>query len=126
LIEIKEGMEATPQNRCIPNASFTEDAFMTSSAATLTAIEVDVRAIAPRDRHPAIFRTFRGLRANESMELVNDHDPRPLYHQLQSEAPGAFSWDYLERGPEVWRVRITRLSASDADGSCCGGRCSGV
>lgn len=24
--------------------------------------------------------------------------------------PGRFSWDYLERGPAAWRVRIARIA----------------
>lgn len=84
--------------------------------------KIDVRAIAPRERHPLIFNTFRSLGSGETLELVNDHDPKPLYYQMQAEKPGQFAWDYLERGPEVWRVRITKLAASHADGNCsCGG-----
>ena len=81
---------------------------------------VDVRQIAPRERHPLIFSTFRSLAAGRAMELVNDHDPKPLYYQFQAEIPAGFSWDYLERGPDTWRVRITRLATSHANGSCCG------
>lgn len=71
--------------------------------------ELDVRPLAPRDRHPAIFERLDGLAPGEAVVLVNDHDPRPLYYQLQAERPGAFRWRYLERGPEVWRVEIARL-----------------
>jgi uncharacterized protein (DUF2249 family) len=88
---------------------------------------VDVRNVAPRDRHPLIFSTFRALQAGETMELVNDHDPRPLYDQFQSDAPGSFTWAYLERGPQTWRVAITRTAADQGEsgGACCGGGCSG-
>ena len=41
--------------------------------------------------------------------LVNDHDPKPLYYQLEAKYPKQFSWTYLERGPEVWRVKIGKL-----------------
>jgi len=81
---------------------------------------LDVRGMAPRDRHPLILKTFRSLGAREAMELVNDHDPRPLYYQFQVEQPGAFIWDYLESGPDVWRVRITRLATFHGNGQCCG------
>jgi uncharacterized protein (DUF2249 family) len=90
---------------------------------------VDVRTIAPRDRHPLIFSTFRGLQPGQAMELVNDHDPRPLYYQFAAEIPGAFSWEYLEQGPATWRVATTRTAgataAAAAAGSCCGGGCGG-
>jgi uncharacterized protein (DUF2249 family) len=71
---------------------------------------VDVRSIAPRERHPLIFRTFESLKPGETMHLVNDHDPKPLYYQFQAELGPAFDWDYLEQGPEVWRVSIGRKS----------------
>lgn len=97
---------------------------MTTSSSAL----VDVRAVPPRERHPLIFSTFRSLDRGQSMELVNDHDPRPLYYQFQAEAPATFGWDYLEAGPDTWRVRISKLAdaaPSSASGSCCGGGCSG-
>jgi regulator of cell morphogenesis and NO signaling len=75
---------------------------------------LDVRDLAPRVRHPKIFATFEALRAGESFVLVNDHDPRPLHYQFQAERPGAFGWRYLEEGPEVWRVEITRTAGASA------------
>jgi len=81
---------------------------------------VDVREIAPRERHPLIFSTFNGLNAGESMALVNDHDPKPLYYQFQAELAGKFEWNYLQNGPDEWRVRITKLAAAHGDGRCCG------
>ncbi len=71
---------------------------------------LDVREIVPRERHTLIFDTFMSLKPGEAFILVNDHDPRPLYYQFEAEHTGQFSWDYLEQGPEVWRVRIGRKS----------------
>ncbi len=68
---------------------------------------LDVRIIAPRNRHPLIFNTFDGLQAGEAFELVNDHAPTPLYYQFLHERENLFDWEYLEEGPETWRVRIT-------------------
>ncbi|MDR5709748.1 MAG: DUF2249 domain-containing protein [Armatimonadota bacterium] len=67
---------------------------------------VDVRRLPPPQRHPLIFQTFQALGPGEAFELVNDHDPKPLYYQFAAELPGQFTWQYLEQGPEVWRVRI--------------------
>ncbi|MCP5282536.1 MAG: DUF2249 domain-containing protein [Rhodoferax sp.] len=90
---------------------------------------LDVRTIAPRDRHPLIFGRFDALPAGESMQLVNDHDPRPLYYQFEQRYPEQFDWTYLQSGPDLWQVRITRsVVASDGAfaGSCCsGGACGG-
>jgi uncharacterized protein (DUF2249 family) len=67
---------------------------------------VDVRTIVPRERHPLIFKTFDSLQPGEAFDLVNDHDPRPLQYQFAAERNGTFSWNYVEQGPQVWRVRI--------------------
>lgn len=72
------------------------------------AAQVDVRLYAPKDKHPTIFRTFDDLRIGEKMELINDHDPRPLQYQLMIERPDSFEWEYLEQGPEIWRISITK------------------
>ena len=86
---------------------------------------LDVRPLAPRERHPLIFSTFGALAAGQSMELINDHDPKPLYYQFQAELPGTFNWDYLEQGPDTWRVAITRLAQGPATAPCCGS-CGGT
>lgn len=75
---------------------------------------VDVRAIAPRERHPLIFGTFDRLAAGEALLLVNDHDPKPLFYQFQAESKGQFTWDYLESGPDVWQVKIGKPAAAVA------------
>tara|TARA_R110001599_G_scaffold349946_1_gene579262 strand:+ start:133 stop:429 length:297 start_codon:yes stop_codon:yes gene_type:complete len=90
---------------------------------------IDVRTIAPRDRHPIIFGRFDALQPGESLVLVNDHDPRPLHHQFEQRCSGQFDWTYLRSGPALWQVQIgkTRSAPVDADaGACCsGGACGG-
>lgn len=75
---------------------------------SLEPIELDVRLIPPREKHPTIFRSFDALASGQSLLLVNDHDPRPLRYQLMAERPESFDWAYETNGPDVWRVRITR------------------
>ncbi len=71
--------------------------------------ELDVRPIPPPRKHPAIFQTFESLAPGETMILINDHDPKPLYYQMNAEIPGRFGWEYLEQGPQVWRVAISKV-----------------
>jgi uncharacterized protein (DUF2249 family) len=47
--------------------------------------------------------------AGDSFVLVNDHDPKPLYYQLEAEYPRQYSWTYVESGPQVWQVEIGKL-----------------
>lgn len=69
---------------------------------------LDVTAIEPRLKHPTIFDHFDALEQGESFIILNDHDPRPLYYQLLGERGNFFQWEYLESGPEWWRVSIAK------------------
>jgi len=70
--------------------------------------ELDVRQLAPAQRHEIIFSEFYALTPGGGYVLINDHDPKPLRYQFEAEHAGDFTWDAIESGPEVWRVRITR------------------
>ncbi|MEX1163459.1 MAG: DUF2249 domain-containing protein [Nitriliruptor sp.] len=69
---------------------------------------LDVRDEPPARRHELILSTYHDLEPGDGFVLVNDHDPKPLYYQFAAEYPDRFSWEYLEEGPTVWRVRIGR------------------
>lgn len=72
---------------------------------------LDVRVISPREKHATIFAVFSALKPGEAFVLVNDHDPKPLRYQFEFEHTGHFEWRYLEQGPAVWRVQISRTGA---------------
>lgn len=73
-------------------------------------LSIDARTIAPPEKHLTIFQMFDGLTAGEHFILVNDHAPQPLFYQFQNERPGQFTWEYLEEGPEIWRVAIGKAA----------------
>lgn len=73
---------------------------------------VDVRSLVPAQRHARIFELVNALEAGAAFVLVNDHDPKPLYYQLEAEYPRQFTWDYVEQGPQVWRVRIGKRAVA--------------
>lgn len=82
---------------------------------------IDIRDIAPSERHPTIIYAFDDLPVGGQLILTNDHDPKPLYHQLQALRQGAFDWSYLQEGQEVWQVRIAKTAAKTRnEGNCCG------
>jgi uncharacterized protein (DUF2249 family) len=89
----------------------------TYESAAPEAITLDVRPMPPARRHSTIFETFAQLDPGAAFVLVNDHDPKPLYYQFKVEHEGEFTWDYLEQGPEVWRVRIGKTDAARAAGA---------
>ncbi len=77
-----------------------------------TDLQLDVRSEPPARRHELIFDTYEQLEPGSGFVLVNDHDPKPLYYQFAAEHPDQFTWEYLEQGPAVWRVRIGRPAAA--------------
>ncbi|AGK58158.1 hypothetical protein HYPDE_32423 [Hyphomicrobium denitrificans 1NES1] len=83
---------------------------MSEQTASSTQNEIDVRQLIPIKRHEKIFQLVDALAPGASFVLVNDHDPKPLYYQLEAEHPKQFSWTYVEKGPSVWRVEIGRIS----------------
>ena len=98
------------------------------SALPADPISLDVRPLPRPQRHMLILRQFDVLAPGEAFELVNDHDPLGLLHQFHQLLPGLFTWDYLETGPEAWRVLIGRVAPGEAaaaepahDACTCGG-----
>ena len=48
------------------------------------------------------------MKSGEALVLVVSHDPLPLLSQLNRVAPDAFDLEYLERGPEAYRLQFTK------------------
>ncbi len=76
---------------------------------------INVPAIEPRLKHPTIFEVFDKLGSGESLVIHNDHDPKPVYYQLLGERGDVFTWQYLEQGPEVWDVRVTKKGSANSE-----------
>lgn len=69
---------------------------------------LDVRAVPHAIRHATVFGAFDAIPDGGSLLLVAPHDPLPLLRQLAVRAGGVLAVDYEERGPEAWRLRLTR------------------
>jgi len=86
---------------------------------------MDVRPIPCSIKHGLILRTWAELPVGDHFILLNDHDPVPLYYQFAAQWPGAFEWKHLVKGPNEFRVKITKLKALEQaagePASCCGG-----
>lgn len=63
-------------------------------------------------KHAQIIQRWKDLRVGDYFVLKNDHDPIPLRYQFVMEFPQQFEWVYLERGPAVFSVKISRLKAA--------------
>lgn len=73
---------------------------------------LDVRPLRKPDKHPAIFAAYGALEAGGSFVLVNNHNPLHLREEFETDHPGSYGWDYLETGPAVWRIRISKRTSS--------------
>lgn len=69
---------------------------------------LNVSLIEPKLKHPTIFQHFDELAVGASFIIDNDHDPKPLYYELLGERGDVFSWEYVEGGPERWKVILTK------------------
>lgn len=69
---------------------------------------LDVRTLPHARRHEAIFSLLERLEVGQRLTITNDHDPAPLGYQLRALYGEKYGWEYVERGPERWRVAIPR------------------
>ncbi|EUA09463.1 cupin domain protein [Mycobacterium kansasii 732] len=74
--------------------------------------DLDVRQLRKPDKHPMIFASYAALPTGGSFVLVNNHDPKHLRAEFDTEHPGSYGWEYLEKGPDVWRIRISKLTTT--------------
>ncbi|WP_306316082.1 DUF2249 domain-containing protein [Mycobacterium ostraviense] len=59
-----------------------------------------------------IFASYAALPAGGRFVLVNNHDPKHLRAEFDTEHPGSYGWEYIEKGPAVWRIRISKLTST--------------
>ncbi|MFI2433547.1 DUF2249 domain-containing protein [Streptomyces sp. NPDC018693] len=69
--------------------------------------ELDVREVPHALRHATVFGALEAVPTGSAMVLVAPHDPLPLLAQIEDRSPGAFAVEYLQRGPETWRLRLS-------------------
>jgi uncharacterized protein (DUF2249 family)/iron-sulfur cluster repair protein YtfE (RIC family) len=70
--------------------------------------ELDARVVPHAIRHATVLGALDAVRAGGGMVLIAPHDPLPLLAQIEQRFPNDFTLDYLERGPEAWRIAFIR------------------
>jgi uncharacterized protein (DUF2249 family) len=74
-----------------------------------TLAKLDVRPVEPKHRFETIMSAYDSLPVGGTLQLIVDHDPECMYYTLEATRGGdSFAFEYLERGPETWRVDVTR------------------
>lgn len=70
---------------------------------------LDVRPVEPRKRFDRIMGAYDALPLGGTLDLTVDHEPSCMYYTLRAlHGSESFTFEYLEQGPEVWRVEVTR------------------
>lgn len=90
-----------------------------ASLHTGSALTLDMRCLGADQRPPRFLAAFDELKTGAAVDLIDDHDPRTVFEQLQAERYGQCSWLLLESGPDIWRVRVGRTGGRTG-GRCCG------
>jgi uncharacterized protein (DUF2249 family) len=72
-------------------------------------VELDLSSLIPPERHKLIFQNWDKLKAGETLKIINDHDPKPLYYYFQAEYTNQYEWEYEQEGPKDWAVKIKKL-----------------
>jgi len=83
-----------------------------TKAPAVSSEELDLREVPRPLRHPLVFQKLDALPVGGSFTLVNDHDPVPLSRQIESMRPGQAAWEYIQRGPDIFHIRIRRIGPS--------------
>jgi len=83
-----------------------------SSGAGIGPFLLDVRKLEGPQKHPTIHRMFDELEDGQALTIVNDHQPKPLYYELQAERPERFdaeNYRAYQAGDRVWVAVLPTL-----------------
>lgn len=70
---------------------------------------LDLRDLDGPEKHPTIHDMFDDLGPGQALTIVNDHDPKPLYSELQAERADRFDADRYRAYEADERVRVAVL-----------------
>lgn len=59
------------------------------------------------------FPKYNALNLGSEIVIKDNIDPRFFYYQLLSEKGHTFSWEYLEKGPDTWVIKIIKQKGQE-------------
>ncbi|WP_254272412.1 DUF2249 domain-containing protein [Haloarcula marina] len=70
----------------------------------MPATTLDLRETPPTERHPKIHDAFAALESGETLRIVNDHEPKPLFYEFEAEVDDfdAENYDCRREGREKY------------------------
>ena len=73
---------------------------------------IDVPQLPAPDEHRTIFAGYDDPPVGGSFVLVNDQEPEHLREGFEADHAGTYRWEYIENGPTVRRIQISKLATS--------------
>jgi uncharacterized protein (DUF2249 family) len=70
---------------------------------------LDLLSTPPSDRPEKIFQIWNTLKPGEILRIIVDHDPKPLHDHFEKVQKGKYEWQYEQKGPWPWIVKIKRI-----------------
>ncbi|MBM2825173.1 MAG: hypothetical protein HW402_837 [Dehalococcoidales bacterium] len=72
-------------------------------------VALDLRPLPAFERHDRIFEMWDALAPGQTLRITNDHDPKPLHYQFEAEYKGLYEWEYEQKGPKDWVVKLKKI-----------------
>ncbi|MFL6303864.1 MAG: DUF2249 domain-containing protein [Candidatus Sulfotelmatobacter sp.] len=79
--------------------------------------DLDLCQVPRPQRHPLVFERFDTLAVGESFVLKTDHNPVLLNREMENMRPGQVDWEHINRGPDMYLIRIRRVELPRTSGS---------
>ncbi|MFA5576812.1 MAG: DUF2249 domain-containing protein [Tissierellaceae bacterium] len=74
----------------------------------MSTLQIDTRGYEIEDINDIVIKSFDHLPVGEKMVLINDYNPINLFNELEDRRFGKFEWDYMEEGPDIWKVSLAK------------------
>ncbi|HEY8363067.1 MAG TPA: DUF2249 domain-containing protein [Tissierellaceae bacterium] len=70
--------------------------------------QIDTSGYDLNSKTEIVLNNFDQLPVGEKMILINDSDPSHIFNELEKKRYGKFEWEYIEKGPDVWKVALAK------------------
>ena len=74
----------------------------------MSILEIDTSGYERNSINDVVLSHFDSLPVGEKMILINNSDPSYVFIELEDKRYGKFEWDYIEEGPDVWKVSLAK------------------
>lgn len=74
----------------------------------MSILEINTSGYERNSINDVVLSHFDSLPVGEKMILINDSNPSHVFNELEEKRFGKFEWDYIEEGPDVWKVSLAK------------------